>query len=227
MRILTLMTMMMLVLAPVHSAEAFLGFGEKKEKPFVQAKKYFENHEYYTAHRFAQQALEQNPQDPEVTKLMADILDKEIERQKEQLLPQAIEEMNGDDKQDAIKTWLERSRTLFVANQYDLALFAAEKVFLYDANNATASELIDQIKGKALKEGKAETLFIHKIYKEEIADRLEQYRAEAEDLTSQGLFGQAQFTAEKILMLEPEDPKALAVLQKVLSHMDRTRSEAP
>jgi tetratricopeptide (TPR) repeat protein len=215
-----------LVVTPVHSAEAFLGFGETKEKPLVQAKKYFGNHEYYTAHRFAQQALDQNPKDPEVTKLMADILDKEIERQKEQLLPQAIEEMNGDDKQDAIKTWLERSRTLFAADQYDLALFAAEKVFLYDSNNIVASELIDQIKGKALKEGKADTLFIHKMYKEEIADRLEQYRVEAEDLTSQGRFGQAQFTAEKILMLEPEDPKALAVLQKVLSHMDRTRSEA-
>ncbi len=220
------MTMTMMVLTPIHSAEAFLGLGEKEEKPIVQAKKYFDNHEYYTARRFAQKAIEQNPQDPEAAKLMADILDKEIERQKEQLLPQAVEEMNGGDKQDAIKTWLERSRALFAANQYDLALFAAEKVFLYEADNAAASDLIDQIKGKALKEGKADSLFIHKMYKEEIADRLEQYRGEAEDLASQGRFGQAQFTAEKILMLEPEDPKALAVLQKVLSHMDRTRSEA-
>ena len=79
---------------------------------------------------------------------------------------------------------------------------------------------------KALKEGKADTLFIHKMYKEEIADRLEQYRTQAEDLASQGQFGQAQFTAEKILMLEPEDPKALSILQKVLSHIDRTRSES-
>lgn len=220
------MTITMVVLMPVHPAEAFLGLGEKKEKPLAQARKYFDNHEYYAAHRLAQQALEQNPQDPEAAQLMADILDKEIERQKEQLLPQAVEEMNGDDKQDAVKTWLERSRTLFAANQYDLALFAAEKVFLYEADNVAASELIDQIKGKALKEGKADTLFLHKMYKEEIADRLEQYRVEAEDLASQGFFGQAQFTAEKILMLEPEDPKALAVLQKVLSHMDRTRSEA-
>ncbi len=220
------MTIAMLVLTPIQSTEAFLGFGEKKEKPLVQARKSFSNHEYYTARRLTQQALEKNPQDPEATKMMGAILDKEIERQKEQLLPQAVEEMNADDKQDAIKTWLERSRSLFAVSQYDLALFAAEKVFLYDANNAAASELIDEIKGKALKEGKADTLFIHKMYKEEIADRLEQYRTQAEDLASQGLFGQAQFTAEKILMLEPEDPKALGVLQKVLSHMDRTRSES-
>ena len=226
MRLITLMTMTMLMLTPVHSAEAFLGFGENKEKPLDQAKKHFANHEYYNARLFAQQAIDQNPQDSEAAKLMADILDKEIERQKEHLLPQAIEEMNTDDKQDQIKTWLERSRVLFNANQYDLALFAAEKVFLYEADNSVASELIDQIKAKALKEGKADTLFIHKMYKNEIADRLEQYRTEAEDLTTQGQWGQAQFTAEKILMLEPEDPKALSILQKILSHKDGTRSEA-
>lgn len=214
-----------MVLGNAHIAEAFLGFGKKKEKPLAQAEKYYNSREYYKARCAVQQALKEDPQNPRATKLMADILDKEIERQREHLLPQAIEEMNADDKEVQIKTWLERSRALFNANQYDLALFAAEKVFLYEPDNNTASELIDQIKGKALKEGKADTLFIHKMYKNEIADRLEQYRTQAEDLATQGQFGQAQFTAEKILMLEPEDPKALAILQKVLSHRDRTRSE--
>lgn len=197
-----------------------------REAVLSQAEKFYRNHEYYNAHRTVQQVLAEEPQNPRATKLMADILDKEIERQKEHLLPQAIEEMDADDKQDQIKTWLERSRALFNANQYDLALFAAEKVFLYDAENNTASELIDQIKGKALKEGKADTLFIHKMYKNEIADRLEQYRTQAEELAAQGQLGQAQFTAEKILMLEPEDPKALSILQKVLSRRDGTRSES-
>jgi len=195
------------------------------EAVLSQAEKFYKNHEYYSARRAAQQVLDEEPQDPRATQLMADILDKEIERQKEHLLPQAIEEMNADDRQDEIKTWLERSRALFAANQYDLALFAAEKVFLYDENDSAASELIDQIKSKALREGKAETLFIHKMYKNEISDRLEQYRTQAEELASQGQWGQAQFTVEKILMLEPEDPKALAILQKILAHQDRTRSE--
>ena len=221
---MTLLTAM--VLGQTNSVDAFPGFGKKKEKPLAQAEKYYNAHEYYNARCAAQQALAEDPKDPEAGKLMAAILDKEIERQKEHLLPQAVEEMNADDKQDEIKTWLERSRTLFGVNQYDLALFAAEKVFLYDANNSAASELIDQIKDKAIKEGKADTLFIHKMYKEEIADRLEQYRTQAEDLAMQGQFGQAQFTAEKILMLEPEDPKALNILQKILSHVDRTRSES-
>lgn len=199
--------------------------GDSKEV-LLQAEKFYNNHEYYNARRAAQQVLAEEPQNPQAAKLMADILDKEIERQKEHLLPQAIEEMNADDKRDQIKTWLERSRALFNASQYDLALFAAEKVFLYDANDSAASELIDQIKAKALKEGKADTLFIHKMYKNEIADRLEQYRTQAEELAAQGQLGQAQFTAEKILMLEPEDPKALSILQKILSQKDRARSEA-
>jgi Flp pilus assembly protein TadD len=197
-----------------------------REEVLLRAEKFYSNHEYYNARRTAQQILSEEPQNPRATKLMADILDKEIERQKEHLLPQAIEEMSADNKQDQIKTWLERSRALFNANQYELALFAAEKVFLYDANDSTASELIDQIKAKALKEGKADTLFIHKMYKNEIADRLEQYRTQAEDLVAQGQLGQAQFTAEKILMLEPEDPKALSILQKILSKKDGARSEA-
>ncbi len=197
-----------------------------REAVLSKAEKFYNNHEYYSARRAVQQVLAEDPNNLRAGKLMADILDKEIERQKEHLLPQAIDEMNADDKQDQIKTWLERSRALFNASQYDLALFAAEKVFLYDAENAVASELIDQIKGKALREGKADTLFIHKMYKNEIADRLEQYRTEAEELVAKGQFGQAQFTAEKILMLEPEDPKALAILQKVLSRRNGTRSES-
>jgi len=221
------MTLTAMVLGNIQGAEAFLGLGEKKkEEPMVQAKKYYESREYYNARRSTQQVLEQDPENPEASQLMADILDKEIERQREHLLPQTIEEMNGDDKQDAIRTWLERSRTLYAANQYDLALFAAEKVFLYDADNAVASDLIDEIKAKALKEGKADTLFIHKMYEEEISDRLEQYRNQAEDLAMRGQFGQAQFTAEKVLMLEPEDPKALAIMQRILSHKEKTRSES-
>ena len=91
-----------------------------------QAKTFYNNHEYYSARRSVQPILEKNPQDPQAAKLMAEILDKEIERQKENLLPQAIEEMSANTKQDEIKTWLERSQALFDANQYDLSLFAAE-----------------------------------------------------------------------------------------------------
>lgn len=196
-----------------------------RENMLSQAEKFYDSHEYYNARTAVQQVLASDPKNPRAIKLMGDILGKEIERQKEHLLPQAVEEMSADDKHDQIKTWLERSQALFNANQYDLALFAAEKVFIYDSENSAASELIDQIREKALKEGKADTLFIHKMYKNEIADRLEQYRVQAEKFVAEGQLGQAQFTVEKILMMEPEDPKALSLLQKILSRKDRARSE--
>jgi tetratricopeptide (TPR) repeat protein len=195
------------------------------ESVLAQAQAHYDQHEYYKARNAVQQVLSEDPQNPHALKMMGDILDKEIERQKEQLIPMAAEEMSSDDKQDQIKTWLERSRFFFHQNQYDLALFAAEKVFIYDSNNEAASEWIDQIRAKALKEGKADTLFIHKMYKNEIADRLEQYRVQAEELADQGQLGKAQFTIEKILMLEPDDPKALSLLQKIESLKARTRSE--
>lgn len=187
-----------------------------RQGALTQANKFYASHEYYNARSSLKQILDKNPQDPDASKLMADILDKEIERQKEHLLPQAAEEMGADEKRTEVKTWMERSRALFQAKQYDLALFAAEKVFLYDNENSDASELIDQIRAKALKEGKADTLFIHKMYKEEIADRLQQYRQQAEDFVARGQFGQARFVVEKILLLEPEDPQALALYQKIL-----------
>lgn len=192
-----------------------------RDETIQQAKRFYNNHEYYSARRSVQQVLETNPKDGEATQIMANVLEKEIERQKENLLPQAVEEMGKEDKQNQIKTWLERSRTLFAAKQYDLALFAAEKVFLYDNENTAASELIDKIKGQALKDGKAETLFVSKMYEEEISDRLERYRQQAEELVDQGQLGQAQFTLEKILLLEPEDPKARGLLQKILVQKEK------
>ncbi len=204
----------------IPQANAFWG---KSESEMKKARRYYQSHEYYKARSAVQEILNKNPGDDEAQKFMADILDKEIERQKKQVLPQAIEEMNHGEKFDEVKSWLERSRTLFAANQYDLALFAAEKVFLYDPSNNESSELIDKIKAKALKEGKADTLFIHKMYKEEIAERLSRYRNDAEDLFVRGQLGQARFTAEKVLLLEPEDPQALALYQKIMAQEEKMR----
>ncbi|MBI4711285.1 MAG: hypothetical protein HY767_02335 [Candidatus Omnitrophica bacterium] len=58
---------------------------EDRDVALSQAEKFYTNHEYYSARRAAQQVLDEEPQDPRATKLMADILDKEIERQKEHL----------------------------------------------------------------------------------------------------------------------------------------------
>ena len=216
---------MILMVASVSPAEAFLGM-KKKETPIARAEKNYEKREYYLARRETQKILEKQPGNVDAQRLMGKILDAEVERQREQLIPQAVEEMNADEKSMEVKTWLERSRALFSRNDYDLALFAAEKVFLYDADNRQASELIDEIKEKALKEGKADMLFLNKMYKEEIADRLEKYRNEAKALAGEGRFGQARFTVEKILLLEPDDPKALRLYQNILEQEEVKRHEA-
>ncbi|HQB94823.1 MAG TPA: hypothetical protein PK997_06390, partial [Candidatus Omnitrophota bacterium] len=136
------------------------------------------------------------------------------------------EDMDDDEKGAEVKTWLERSRALLARKEYDLALFAAEKVFAYDAENRQASEMIDSIKEQAIKDGKADMLFLNKMYEEEISDRLKRYRDQAQALAAGGYLGQARFTIEKILLLEPEDPKALKLYQDILEQEGAVRHEA-
>lgn len=209
------MTAALMIMTIANPAEAFLWF-KKKETQLEQAEKYYKNHEYYLARRTTQKILQEQPGNLEAQKLMGRILDAEVERHKEQLIPQAVEEMNSGEKKLEVKTWLERSRALFERRDYDLALFAAEKVFIYDSQSQDASELIDKIKGQALKEGKADVLFLNKMYEQEITDRLEKYRDQAKALAGEGRWGQAKYTLEKILLLEPEDPQALRLYQSIL-----------
>lgn len=196
---------------------------EDRSAALKQANRYYDSHEYYYARLSTEAMIEKNPADREAQDLMARVLDKEIERQKSHLIPQAVEEMDGDERNEQVKTWLERSKALFVKKQYDFALFAAEKVFLYDGENPEASELIDKIKAQALKEGKADALFLNKMYEEEIADRLTKYRKQAEGLAGEGYYGQARFTLEKILLLEPDDPKALKLYQTILEQQEEAQ----
>lgn len=189
---------------------------EDRAEAIRQANRYYDSHEYFYARRSAEILIDKDPLDQEAQDLMAKVLDKEIERQKSQLIPQAVEEMGGGEKDAQVKTWLERSQALFARKQYDLALLAAEKVFIYDEDSRDASELIDKIKGQALKEGKADTLFLNKMYEQEISDRLGHYRNQAEGLVESGHYGQARFALEKILLLEPDDPQALKLYRTVL-----------
>lgn len=221
------MTALLIMTSRPASAEAFFGFGKKQSSKtsIEQAEKYYQNHEYYQARRMIQQILEEQPENLEAQNLMGKILDAEVERQKKQLTPQAVEEMNSSEKDIQIKTWLERSRALFQRREYDLALFAAEKVFLYDANNLEASKLIDDIKAQALKEGKADVLFLNKMYEEEISERLEKYRDQAQAFAAKGYFGRAKFMAEKILLLEPEDKEAQRLYQTIIDQEEAQRHE--
>lgn len=187
-----------------------------------EARMAYESGEYYKARLQVQKILAKDPANTAAQQLMGDVLDKEIARQKEAVVMSSPngthddnDEKSNDGNKSEVKNWIERSKTLLHQNQYDLALFAAEKVFVYDPDNHEASLLIDDIKEEAIKNGKADTLFLSKMYKEEIAERVTKYRGEAQDLIQDDKSEQAKFTLQKILMLEPEDPEALRLFKNL------------
>lgn len=183
-----------------------------------QARLAYEQGEYYKARVQVQSVLSQSPDNTAAQQLMADVLDKEIARQKEAITAEPFNQSKDELEETShieVKNWLDRSRTLFRQQQYDLALFAAEKVFVYDANNREASLLIDDIKEAAIKSGKSDTLFLSKMYQEEIGERVKKYRSEAKEMIRQNKTEQAQFTLQKILMLEPEDPESLKLFSEL------------
>ncbi len=182
-----------------------------------EARMAYQKGEYYKARVQVQSILAKDPENTAAQQLMGDVLDKEIARQKEAVMVSANgeDEKSDDVNQVEVKNWIERSKTLQHQGQYDLALFAAEKVFIYDANNREASLLIDDIKEEAVKNGKAETLFLSKMYKEEIGERVKKYRSEAQEMVHEGKSEQAKFTLQKILLLEPEDPEALRLFRNL------------
>ncbi len=222
---------MLVVVAVMLSA--FIGCARKNNSsvvlksellsPLDQARLSYEHGEYYKSRLQVQELLNQDPENTAAQQLMADVLDKEIERQKEavagirQEASKSESETLNDANQIEVKNWLERSRTLLRQRQYDLALFAAEKVFIYEPNNREASFLIDDIKGEAIKNGKSESLFLSKMYQEEIGERVKKYRNEAQALASDNKDEQAKFTLQKILLLEPEDPEALSLMKSLQS----------
>ena len=212
---------------------AFFGCARKSSSPVIlksaalspidQARLSYEHGEYYKSRLQVQEILNQDPANTAAQQLMADVLDKEIERQKEAVagIRQEVSRSEAETLNDAnrteVKNWLERSRTLLRQRQYDLALFAAEKVFVYEPNNREASFLIDDIKDEAIKNGKSESLFLSKMYQEEIGERVKKYRLEAEAFVNENKNDQARFTLQKILLLEPEDPEALKLMRKIQS----------
>ncbi|MFZ5802091.1 MAG: hypothetical protein ACOY3K_03140 [Candidatus Omnitrophota bacterium] len=163
----------------------------------------------------ALEALMQDPESGEAVHMVARTLDLEISRAKESEMPRTLEEMSAEDKQDMAKTWLERAQTLFEIREYDQAMLAAEKVFLYEAGSVKASELLDRIKKKAIQEGKGESLLLSRIYEDEMEIRSEMYLAQAKRWMSAKRWGGAKLALEKILLLDPENREALRLYQQI------------
>lgn len=164
------------------------------------------------ARKRAVKALEMQPQRIEAQKLIAKVMDREIVQEKlaqQNILP---EELTPKEKKNQIKTWLERSRSLLQVNQFEEALAAAEQVFRLDPDHLEASRLIDEIKDKAQKQGRADSLFLQRMYQQEIEDRIRRYIKQAEVWLQEKKWGAARFTIEKILVLDPKNPEGRRLL---------------
>lgn len=183
------------------------GFADK-EISLSSAEEALQNGEYYRARQIVRQVLSGNPRDPEAEKLMAQILDEEIATQKEIEAPDR-DVMNGDERSVQAKVWLERGQSLLQIRQYDQALDAAENVFLYEPESHAASQLIDEIKRDAYREGKSESLYLKREVTDEIRQRIETYRREVQQRINRNEWGGARLAATKILLLLPEDKQAL------------------
>lgn len=180
-----------------------------------QARELLVEERFYEAREVMAGVLDRNSGDPGAEKLMAEILDREIAWQKEAFEVKAVEELAPDEKKNEAKTWLERAKMLMLSRQYDEAMLAAEKVFLYEPESADASGLIDQIKENALREGKGDQLFLKGLAEEEIDERIKRYRLQARQWMQTGQWGAARLAVEKIILLRPEDKEALRLYDTI------------
>jgi len=183
-----------------------------------RANDHLEAGEYFEARKWAKKALTQEPEDAEAQKLMAKILEQEISRHKSIFDGKALEEFSSEENQMEIRTWLERSESRLAVRQYDQALLAAEKVFLYDSDNLQASMLIDKIRAQAYRDGKREGLILDEMRRDEISERVARYRRQAREGIEKGQWGYASLAVNKIRILSPEDPVALALEKQIKAH---------
>lgn len=167
------------------------------------------------ARRWTLKALEAKPEAPQAQKLMAQVLDREIAREKSLFHESPPKDFPPGQRKLQIKTWIERSRSFLDLGQYDEALLAAEQVFSLDPENPEASRLIDQIKEVARRDGKGENLFLQELYQEEIETRIAQYAEQAEAWLEAGRFGAARLAIGKILILDPENPEGRRLLAQL------------
>ncbi len=181
----------------------------------AHAQKLYEEGDLYAAKRLTREFLESHPDDAQGTQLMGLILDEETSQYKEAFETQTPEELAEDEKNDAIKTGMERGRSLLEIGEFDEAARAVESVFQYDAQHRGASALMDEIKNEAMKQGKRESSDYSEIVHSEVEGRSFRYKQQARTWIEAGKWGGARLAVEKALMLNPEDEEALDLLKQI------------
>lgn len=204
----------------------FSGFGLEsaaaKTSNLSQVRKDLNEGDLYQARKKAQKILEKDQTNAEAQKLMAEIIDREIARHKEIMTGSAKEELPADAKEEEVKTWLERAQSLMALKRYNEAVLAVEKAFSYDPENRKASKLMDEIKTRALRDGEQEVLVRQEVARGEIKDRVDVYVEQAQEYIKAGRWGGARMTVDKILLLQPDNKRALKLQKKIIAHNEKT-----
>lgn len=170
---------------------------------------------YYQAKKLTREFLEDHPENEQAQALMAKILEQEIAAQKEVFQSRIPEELSDSDKDDQIRTWLERASSLLRQKQYSQAMAAAEEVFTLDPENVKASKLVDAIRTEALNGQVGDKKFLKEMREDELSVRAERYKRDAEAFLAKGQFGAAELSIKKVLLIFPEDKEANQIYQRI------------
>ena len=208
----------------------FLGFGHRKSDEMKKTEAIQNIHEtaaegqFFKAAQMSEKLQKQYPEDPAILALKLEIQEAQRKRQAELMqsnqFPQD-QEIPAKAAKDDVQTLLERAEAYFQAGRYSEASESAQKVFQLDPDNGQASRLMDRIAKKMLDHDNTERAAIKQVAREEVTERIEQYRDRAKAAIEKKHWGEARFALQKVLILSPSDPEALRLYDLIETNTDQ------
>lgn len=125
------------------------------------------------------------------------------------------EELTASEKQSMILELLAEGDRYSDEKNYNLANATYESIFFLDPQHQGASERIDRLKKRMMKEGKSETELVTRVYDSEIDMRVRTYLKQAKEFMNTGKIGQARLTLQKLLLINPLHEEAQGLYQEL------------
>lgn len=219
------MTIFILVVIHMLMSQNLWAESTKQEQDLVllEARIYLAGGDVQKAKTMTQGVLREDASDSEAQSLLREIMDQEIAADAPAASLKVTEELSAEEKQLEIDRWMERARTLLSLHQYDEAALAVEKVFIYEPEHLAASRLMDEIRLHAMKEGNQEINAFKKETQDEVHDRIHYYETQADEWMRKEQFGAARLAAEKILILDPVNSKALNLKEQIRKRLENEK----
>lgn len=212
-----------MILSLAVSQTVFAGSLKAADSDLVlmEAKVYLASGETEKARHLTEEVLTTQANNDEARLVLSQIIDREIAQEKEAAPTESIEELSAKDKQIEVERWLERAKSLASFHQYEQAILAAEKVFLYNPHHQRASRLVDEIQRQALNEGTNGANSLNQSAREEAKERIKGYHAQAIQWLTEKRYGGVRLALDKILLLDPANEEAFQLkkqMRKLLEH---------